>query len=140
MAVKMEQVRLPRTGDSDVRFTGRMVGKGDSENMEGKPVGFSHQVDIYETKSGKLIGYVYYASGAIRTPDEHTIFIADTSEEAKGRASRLRIQPFRLVQVRLERSAQRQGPIRRGHRLISHARLIERAIASNAGPLAPMQD
>jgi hypothetical protein len=84
---KMEQVRFPRTGDSDIRFTGRLVGAGDSSEQDSwRPGLFSHTAEIYETKGGKWIGHVFYKSGRLMNEDnEHTVMIADTAEEPKDK-------------------------------------------------------
>jgi hypothetical protein len=53
---ELKEYRLQRTGNTDIRFTGKLLGTGDSK---GKPSGaYSYQVDIYRTRGGTWIGYV----------------------------------------------------------------------------------
>ena len=91
----MQEFKLERDGNSDIKFSGWKIGRGNSRNGDYR---FSHQVNIYRTKGGKFIGEVSYSPSSFASApqeewdlqeeeggdrDESTVYVADTIEKLK---------------------------------------------------------
>lgn len=79
MAYQFKEYKLQRTGEPPVMFAGRLVSSGSSRDHEDNfnPNAW-HVVKIFETKSGKWIGYVWFHSGKNAVADEYTVSVHDS--------------------------------------------------------------
>jgi hypothetical protein len=76
------EYKLERTGDALVQFTGQLIAQGSSHSDEGPRSDTWHEVDIYQTRGGKWIGYIWFNG---RSDEECTVIVFDSQPHLRDK-------------------------------------------------------
>jgi hypothetical protein len=78
---------LTRSGNSPVKFTGRLIAEEidvPAEPRAGKTdCRRWHFIHLYETKTGKLILYIHFLTAFPGETQQHTVFVCDTMQDVQ---------------------------------------------------------